>query len=195
MVRGYTPDIAWRVLGSHHFGVAQKRRRIFLVADYHAERSAQILFEPDELQQVFPAGAPGRVSPAGGAGKNNDTAGWPPAIIRGLQNRKLRGAAQMRDKGQFYGSFGRPNDALPTLLTSDIQVIHVHFPEDPDAGYVRYLTPTEYERLMGLPEGWTEFGYDGKLISDTARYFGLGNSIVVPCAEFVMWGIQKALSG
>jgi DNA (cytosine-5)-methyltransferase 1 len=58
---------------------------------------------------------------------------------------------------------------------------------------VRYLTPTEYERLMGLPEGWTEIGHDGKRISDTARYFGLGNSIAVPCAIHVMKQIAKVL--
>jgi len=59
-------------------------------------------------------------------------------------------------------------------------------------GYiVRRLTPTECERLQGYPDGWTAFGYDGKPISDTARYMMLGNSIAVPCVAYIMMGIAK----
>lgn len=54
-------------------------------------------------------------------------------------------------------------------------------------GYrVRRLTPTECERLQGFPDGWT----DG--FSDTVRYKALGNSVAVPCVEFVMRGIANA---
>ena len=44
---------------------------------------------------------------------------------------------------------------------------------------IRKLTPTECERLMGFPDGWT----DG--ISDTQRYKCLGNSVVVPVVEYI----------
>jgi DNA (cytosine-5)-methyltransferase 1 len=40
-------DIAWRILDARHFGVAQRRRRVFLVADFRAERAAAVLFEPE----------------------------------------------------------------------------------------------------------------------------------------------------
>ncbi|MDE2104985.1 MAG: DNA cytosine methyltransferase [Patescibacteria group bacterium] len=40
-------DIAWRVLDAQHFGVPQRRRRIFLVADFGGERAGEILFEPE----------------------------------------------------------------------------------------------------------------------------------------------------
>ena len=51
-------------------------------------------------------------------------------------------------------------------------------------GYkVRRLTPTECERLQGFPDGWTE-GFP-----DTVRYKALGNSVAVPCVEFVMEGL------
>ena len=39
-------DITWRVLDAQHFGVPQRRRRVFVVADFRATRSGQILFEP-----------------------------------------------------------------------------------------------------------------------------------------------------
>ena len=45
---------------------------------------------------------------------------------------------------------------------------------------VRRLTPTECERLQGLPDGYTEGG------SDTARYKTLGNGMAQPCADYVI---------
>ena len=42
-----------------------------------------------------------------------------------------------------------------------------------DGAKIRRLTPTEYERLQGFPDGWTEG------ISDTQRYKTLGNAVTV----------------
>lgn len=39
-------DIAWRVIDAQYTGVPQRRKRIFLVADFTAERAGEILFEP-----------------------------------------------------------------------------------------------------------------------------------------------------
>lgn len=58
---------------------------------------------------------------------------------------------------------------------------------------VRRLTPLEAERLMGFPDFWTEYGHDGKPISDTKRYSMLGNSVAVPCVAYIMQGIRDAL--
>lgn len=65
--------------------------------------------------------------------------------------------------------------------------------EDYQNGYIRYVTPLECERLMGLPEGWTLFGADEQIIPDGARYKALGNAIALPCAEYIMGGIKTAL--
>jgi DNA (cytosine-5)-methyltransferase 1 len=56
---------------------------------------------------------------------------------------------------------------------------------------VRRLTPTECERLMGFPDGWTAYGAEGKDISDSRRYSMLGNSIATPCAAYIMQGILE----
>ena len=45
---------------------------------------------------------------------------------------------------------------------------------------VRRLTPTECERLQGLPDGYTAGG------SDAARYKALGNGMAQPCADYVI---------
>lgn len=54
---------------------------------------------------------------------------------------------------------------------------------------VRRLTPLECERLQGFPDGWTNI----KKSSDSARYKALGNSVAIPCVEFIMQGIAYFL--
>ena len=58
-------DIAWRVLNAEHFGVPQRRRRIFLVADFAEKRAAEILLESESLSRDTPQGgkAGERVTP------------------------------------------------------------------------------------------------------------------------------------
>jgi DNA (cytosine-5)-methyltransferase 1 len=60
---------------------------------------------------------------------------------------------------------------------------------------VRRLTPTECERLMSLPDGYTEYGCDGKRMSDSARYQMCGNSIVVNVLAYIMQNIAARLGG
>jgi len=58
---------------------------------------------------------------------------------------------------------------------------------------VRRLTPTECERLQGFPDGWTAYGHDGEPIFDTQRYKALGNSVAIPCVDFIMGNIAKIM--
>ena len=54
---------------------------------------------------------------------------------------------------------------------------------------IRRLTPLECERLQGFPDGWTDIPG----ASDSARYKALGNSVAIPCVEYIMAGIAAAL--
>jgi len=54
---------------------------------------------------------------------------------------------------------------------------------------IRRLTPLECERLQGFPDGWTDIPD----ASDSARYKALGNSVAIPCVEYIMCGIMSAL--
>ena len=47
--------LAWRVLDAQFFGVAQRRRRVFLVGSLGNQRAAEILFEPDGLRWDHPS--------------------------------------------------------------------------------------------------------------------------------------------
>ena len=67
------------------------------------------------------------------------------------------------------------------------------YEDDPGGGCIRFLTETECERLMGLPEGWTKYGADGREICSTNRYATLGNAIALPCAEYIMAGIAEVM--
>lgn len=58
----------------------------------------------------------------------------------------------------------------------------------PVGSMVRRLTPTECERLMGFPDGYTN-GF-----SDSVRYRMLGNSLAVPVAKWIAERMKKALT-
>ena len=47
--------LAWRVLDAQFFGVAQRRRRLFLVGSLGDQRAAEVLFEPEGLRWDHPS--------------------------------------------------------------------------------------------------------------------------------------------
>lgn len=50
---------------------------------------------------------------------------------------------------------------------------------------VRRLMPVECERLQGMPDNYTLVPYRGKLAADGPRYKAVGNSMAVPCVEWL----------
>lgn len=70
---------------------------------------------------------------------------------------------------------GHPGDGYAATLTPDLAV--------------RRLTPTECERLMGWPDGWTAVGVDEAgaevVMADSSRYRQCGNGVASPVAEWV----------
>ena len=60
---------------------------------------------------------------------------------------------------------------------------------DVHAHLIRRLTPLECERLQGFPDGWTDIPG----ASDSARYKALGNSVAIPCVDFVMQCLVQAV--
>lgn len=55
---------------------------------------------------------------------------------------------------------------------------------------VRRLTPLECERLQGYPDGWTDIPG----ASDSARYKALGNSVAIPCVEYLMQRVAMVIA-
>lgn len=54
LVDGRHCQIAWRLLDAQFWGVPQRRKRIFLVADFTGRRAAKILFESTSLRRNSP---------------------------------------------------------------------------------------------------------------------------------------------
>ncbi|MBQ8354723.1 MAG: DNA cytosine methyltransferase, partial [Oscillospiraceae bacterium] len=85
-------------------------------------------------------------------------------------------------------------DTVGTLVRSDHKGISSQYVSDDkcivnEVNLIRRLTPLACERLQGFPDGWTNI----PSASDSARYKALGNSVAIPCVEFVMKGVATYL--
>lgn len=155
-------EIAWRVLDAQYWGVPQRRRRIFLVADFATDGrcAGEILFEPE--------GVCGDPATGKGAGE-------------GSSERTESGARIALYDIQHRDDVIRPiKDGNVPTLTARMGTGGHNVPIVLQDERIYKLTPTECERLQGLPDGYTEGG------SDTARYKALGNGMAQPCADYVI---------
>ncbi len=126
MVFGPQRSIAWRILDAQYFGVAQRRRRVFVVASARKDiNPAAILFEFDSVRRDTP--------PSREAGKLHDT------VLC------LQGAG--RTSQNANGSTIKENESF-TLNVTDIHGVVT-------GDVARELTPIECERLQGFPDNYT----------------------------------------
>ena len=155
-------EIAWRVLDAQHWGVLQRRRRIFLVADFAADGrcAGEILFEPTSVCGDPETGEGAGEGTAGGAEDCARIAVYDMTHADEVMRPVFGGIIQT-----LNARMGTGGNQVPVVLTE---------------GKVRRLAPTECERLQGLPDGYTEGG------SDTARYKALGNGMAQPCATYII---------
>ena len=72
-------SLAWRVLDAQYWGVAQRRRRIFLVADFGGRAASKILFDEDCLPWYLAPSQRAGEGTAFAAQDGADDAGWPMA--------------------------------------------------------------------------------------------------------------------
>ena len=214
-------EIAWRVLDAQHH-VPQRRKRIFLVADFAAERrcAGEILLigesvrgdssESGEAGEGSAARAESGFGSAVGAvafygvGVENGIAGTLDAsYYKGQGERQgtertavCVGNDQMhQDVSDKVGALNCMHDQQAVMYTDTVGALCADDHKGINSQYVdqdkcviqksvRRLTPTECERLQGLPDGYTLI--DDKTCSDTARYRALGNGMTQPCADYVL---------
>lgn len=196
--------VAYRILDAQYFGVAQRRRRVFIVGHLGDGRASQVLFESESLCRDT---APSREAGKGFAGTLGGGAGergWAPDTDRmtfvptysvrtaqtgsngwGIQEDAaytLDGASQAVAQPftfQSRNGRGQPDDVVPALRGAEEGDTADSKPPVAHAMAVRRLTPTECERLQGFPDGWTA----GQ--ADSARYKQMGNAVCVPVAEWI----------
>ncbi|MCK9496748.1 MAG: DNA cytosine methyltransferase [Dehalococcoidia bacterium] len=181
-------DIAWRVLDARWFGVPQRRRRVFVVADFGAERASAVLLEPE--------GGAGSAAPRGASREEVACASAAGALgtSHGVDNLAHAVSASAGHHGHSSPrGDGADNLVAPTLGAANLtQKYYGHNDETVDAGLydvtpagVRRLTPRECERLMGWPDDHTRWTADGREVSDSHRYRMCGNGVVAPVAEWL----------
>lgn len=87
-----------------------------------------------------------------------------------------------------YGADATDTGATPTLRAMGHSESHANAGGQlaiADGLAVRRLTPTECERLMGFPDGYTAVPWRGGTMADGPRYKLLGNSFAVNVARWI----------
>ena len=163
-------DIGWRVLDARWFGVPQRRRRVFVVADFGGRRAAEIL--------ALAEGGRGHSAASRTTGADLAfclTAGPGVRRLQHEQTYVLEGSAIGFDHTQdpVWAS-----EAVPTLAGQGQAIYQCHggnvgplgalrqgnggltggvpfVVSRPSTAHVRRLTPVECERLQGFGDGWT----------------------------------------
>ena len=198
--RGY--GVGWRVLDAQGFGLAQRRKRVFIVASFGSPCGCTVLLEHEGLQRNP---KPSRAKGQGDTGATKKRLG----IEIGYALRLNPSASGDKGDGGLNTTLVPTWHATtdPTVETLLWEACHTDIPARlcsnqelsptlparmgtggnnvPLIG-VRRLTPTECERLQGFPDGWT----DGQ--ADTQRYKQLGNAVAVPVAEWIGRRIMEA---
>ena len=205
-------DVAWRVFNAQHFGLAQRRRRIFVIAGIGEQCSSKILFEPKSLRRY----------PAPGRNERESITAYIESRFSTFSQSNIAGT--LRAKGGTVNNGaetiildrqGNIGTTITQPLTADDSktphIICVHGTQDPITSHktahclgrnngqenvitfqagtrLRRLTPTECERLMGFPDNYTQIPYRNKPAlhcPDTPRYKALGNSMAVPIVRWI----------
>ena len=151
---------AYRVLDAQYFGLAQGRKRVFLVGHLGDwRRAAAVLFERAALDFDCP---PRHIEITAACFA-------PSSFARGF-------GQQVNWKGVIGTLTKGGSETNPAICCAD--------------GVSRYLTPLEWERLQGFPDNYTLIPYRGKPASDGPRKQALGNSMAVPVMRWIGERIQ-----
>ncbi|MEP8967748.1 phage N-6-adenine-methyltransferase [Enterobacter hormaechei] len=208
-VSGPERVIAWRVLDAQFFGVAQRRRRVFVVASARTDfNPARVLFEFEGVRRDFAPCRETRESITEGAGhrvtngSHWDGEDYPHPTLNqsnniggiGQSNQELfsqRGAGIVGAYRMVaFGEYADDETASTCKARDykDATDLAVTYPLA-----VRRLTPIEFERLQGFPDGHTLVGYRGKPVANGHRYKAIGNSMAVPVMRWIGDRIAAAL--
>ena len=195
-VRGPQRAVAWRVLDAQYFGLAQRRRRVFVVASARAGFDpTQVLLESEGVRRDTPPSREARKDPAAASGVGTAPRGGENAGKCVNNQTPLVGvtgdsasACWCPDVSGPLGGAGQSGGFRTTDLDNNGAYIL-----DAPIMAVRRLTPRECERLQGFPDDYTIVPWRGKPCPDGPRYKALGNSMAVPVMRWIGRRIDEKL--
>ncbi|HFU7897110.1 TPA: Dam family site-specific DNA-(adenine-N6)-methyltransferase [Escherichia coli] len=198
-IYGPQRKVAWRILDAQYFGVAQRRRRVFVVASARTDLDpATVLFEFEGVRR--------NIAPSRGEGKET---------TRYTSNIAIRTCDDTNIIAMAHGQGGaeiKTDNSAPTLTCNhEVPIVLL------GDGRMRRLTPVECERLQGFPDWHTliptekrkkvnsdELAYlhnhypdlseeeAAMLAADGPRYKAIGNSMAIPVMRWIGERITKA---
>jgi DNA (cytosine-5)-methyltransferase 1 len=177
---------SYRVLDAQYFGVAQRRRRVFVVGYLGDWRpAAAVLFESESLRGDSPPSRETRKKSSAYAsrslGSGREIAGTLMASAAKYQWQNNQEAFS----GDYHVVCPEISPCLETQvggLRQPCTQAYAVTPAVSDGMAVRRLTPTECERLQGFPDGYTDVR---TTTPDGPRYKALGNSMAVPVMRWI----------
>ena len=207
VVLGPKRAVAWRVLDAQYFGVAQRRRRVFVVASARdGFHPAEVLFEFKGVRRDSPPSREKREEVAGTlASCTSDGV----EIVNAFGGNNTSGPIEVATDRNACGSGSERMDfGSETFI---VQPVSFHPTQDPisntdgtthamgcgsstgqasiavlDSRFrVRRLMPVECERLQGFPDGHTLIKEGKNVSKDGPRYKALGNSMAVPVMRWI----------
>ena len=208
-VYGTRRNIAFRVLDSQYLGLAQRRKRLFVIASARPDFDpAQILFEFENLRGHSAASR--RHEPPAAAPVVSGAAGPKPVVFNrqssaGYSTEDIAGTCTASDykDARDLAVFPATCIARNTIGRTPEQGGH-HQGLSPELCYtldtshsphavidhyaVRRIMPVEYERLQGFPDNYTRIPWKGKPshdCPDAPRYKALGNAMPVPVIRWL----------
>lgn len=193
-------DAAWAVLDAQHFGVAQRRRRVFLVAGPRADLEGRSACEAVLALCEGCGGHPpsGRTTGedvaagiTGSSGRNGESGTI--AAIGPIPD--LAGTIGMGQSGGFRTTdLDSVGAYIPDIVGQAVNAKWAKGSSGPagDETFnmvatngVRRLTPRECERLQGWPDDHTRWTADGRELADSHRYRMVGNGVASPVVEWL----------
>jgi DNA (cytosine-5)-methyltransferase 1 len=98
--RGY--GVGWRVLDAQGFGLAQRRKRVFIVASFGSPRGCTVLLEPESLRRNHTESKRKGKADSTAAAERSDVHSWSWKIRAGGNPSGERGGHQVRSGGLGY---------------------------------------------------------------------------------------------